>query len=81
VEGLERAGRELTRESFLSAINSMTDFSLGPDVRLSFGPRDHQGMDTIYFTRLQKDRFTLLADWTQLTGGNRQKNKSTGEEK
>jgi ABC-type branched-subunit amino acid transport system substrate-binding protein len=81
VEGLERAGRDLTRESFLSAINSMTDFSLGPDVRLSFGPKDHQGMDTIYFTQLQKDRFTLLADWTKLTGGERSKSKSTGEDK
>ncbi|MFA5904881.1 MAG: ABC transporter substrate-binding protein [Desulfobacula sp.] len=71
VEGLERAGKELTRESFLDAINSMNDFSLGPDVRLSFGSKDHQGMDTIYFTRLQKDRFTLLADWTELGRGNK----------
>nr|NJM04575.1 ABC transporter substrate-binding protein [Desulfobacula sp.] len=70
VEGLERSGRDLTRESFLSAINSMNDFSLGPDVRLSFGPKDHQGMDTIYFTKLHRDRFTLLADWTELTGKN-----------
>ncbi len=70
VEGLKRAGKDLTREVFLDAINSMNDFSLGPDVRLSFGPADHQGMDTIYFTKLQKDRFTLLADWTELSGGN-----------
>lgn len=66
VEGLKLTGRDLTRESFLDAINSMADFSLGPDVQLSFGPRDHQGMDTIYFTRLKQDRFTLLADWMEL---------------
>ncbi|MBF0301429.1 MAG: ABC transporter substrate-binding protein [Desulfamplus sp.] len=66
VEGLKRAGRELTRQSFLQAINSMNDFALGPDVRLSFSPTDHQGMDTVYFTRLQHDRFTLLADWKDL---------------
>lgn len=66
VEGLQRAGRELTRQSFLQAINSMNDFSLGTDVRLSFSPTDHQGMDTVYFTRLQNGRFNLLADWTEL---------------
>ncbi len=67
VEALERTGRELTREAFLDAINSMNDFSLGPEVRLSFGPNDRQGMDTIYFTRLGNDRFILLADWSELT--------------
>lgn len=68
-EGLEMAGKDLTRQAFLQAINSMNDFSLGPDVRLSFSSTDHQGMDTVYFTRLQHNRFTLLADWTELIKG------------
>ena len=66
VEGLRRAGRNLSRTSFLEAITSMTDFSLGGDVGLTFGPQDHQGMDKVYFTRLQDSRFTLLDDWKQL---------------
>ncbi|MBF0389442.1 MAG: ABC transporter substrate-binding protein [Desulfamplus sp.] len=69
VEGLNRAGKELTRQSFLQAIDSMNDFSLGPDVKLSFSPTDHQGMDTVYFTRLQDGRFNLLADWKGLKSG------------
>ncbi len=69
VEGLRRAGRDLTRASFLEAIESMTDFSLGSDVRLNFGPTDHQGMDKVYFTRLHEGRFLLLDDWNGLTGG------------
>jgi ABC-type branched-subunit amino acid transport system substrate-binding protein len=68
VEGLNRAGRELTRESFLAAISSMSDFSLGGGVNLSFGPDDHQGMDTVYFTRLHEGRFVLLEDWAELAG-------------
>ncbi len=72
VEGLQRAGRDLTRESFLRAISSMTDFSLGGDVRLTFGPDDHQGMDKVYFTRLHEGRFILLENWAELAaGGNR----------
>jgi len=66
VEGLRRAGRNLSRQSFLEAITSMTNFSLGGDVGLTFGPLDHQGMDKVYFTRLQDGRFTLLDDWKQL---------------
>ncbi|SFJ83719.1 amino acid/amide ABC transporter substrate-binding protein, HAAT family [Desulfomicrobium apsheronum] len=66
VEGLRRAGRNLSRKSFLEAITSMTNFSLGGDVGLTFGPLDHQGMDKVYFTRLQDGRFILLDDWEQL---------------
>lgn len=77
VEGLERAGEDLTRHSFLQAINSMNEFSLGPDVRLSFSHTDHQGMNTVYFTRLQSDRFILLADWTDLAMGDSEKGEST----
>ena len=69
VEGLQRAGRDLTRESFLRAISSMTDFSLGGDVRLTFGPDDHQGMDKVYFTRLHEGRFILLENWAELAAG------------
>ncbi|MGE4441363.1 MAG: ABC transporter substrate-binding protein [Desulfomicrobium sp.] len=72
VEALRRAGRNLTRKSFLDAIISMTDFSLGGDVKLTFGPQDHQGMDKVYFTRLQEGRFVLLDDWAQLAREGRQ---------
>lgn len=71
VEALRRAGRDLSRESFLEAIESMRDYSLGSDVRLSFGPTDHQGLDTVYFTRLHEGRFILLDDWSAVTGGAR----------
>jgi ABC-type branched-subunit amino acid transport system substrate-binding protein len=68
VEALHRAGRELTRERFLRAVESMTDFAIGPDVRLSFGPADHQGLDTVYFTVLRGGRFVLLDRWNDIQG-------------
>ncbi len=71
VEGLDRAGRNLTRESFLEAIASMSNFSLGGDVTLSFAPDDHQGMDKVYFTRLHEGRFLLLENWAELAGETR----------
>ncbi len=68
VEALRRAGRALTREAFLRAVESMDDFAIGPDVRLSFGPTDHQGLDTVYFTILREGRFVLLEDWQEVRG-------------
>lgn len=69
VEALQRAGRDLTRRRFLDAISSMRDFSLGRDLQLSFGPDDHQGMDSVYFTRLDGSRFVQFADWSSARVG------------
>ncbi len=63
VEGLVRAGNQLTREGFIQAIESISHFSLGLDIDISFSPTDHQGMDRVYFTRLENGQFTLIQDW------------------
>ena len=49
VEGLRRAGPDLTREGFIDAIESIRDLSLGPDVTIAFSPSDHQGLDRVLF--------------------------------
>lgn len=69
VEGLERAGPALTREGFIRAIESITDYPLGPGLTISFGPHDHQGLDRIYFTRLHNGRIEPLEDWKSLLPG------------
>jgi branched-chain amino acid transport system substrate-binding protein len=68
VEGLLRAGPDLTREGFITAIESIHDFSLGLGITISFSPTDHQGLDRVYFTRLENGQFTLVRDWTDLRG-------------
>ncbi len=64
VEGLHRAGRDLTREGFIDAIESIQKFPLLPYNDLSFGPNDHQGFDKVYFTVLRNGSFVLLKDWS-----------------
>jgi ABC-type branched-subunit amino acid transport system substrate-binding protein len=66
VEGLHRAGRELTRDGFIQAIESIHDLSPGLDITISFSPSDHQGMDRVYFTRLENGQFSLIKDWTDV---------------
>jgi len=66
VEGLKRAGRNLTREGLIQAIESIRDLELGPGMSITYGPRDRQGLDAIYFTRLEGGRFMPFADWAGL---------------
>ena len=41
-EGLRRAGKALTRESYVTALESMRDVDIG-GFKISYSPRDHQG--------------------------------------
>ena len=66
VEGLRLAGRDLTRERFIDALESMGDFRLGPDLTISYGPDDRQGLDAVHFTRLEEGNFVAFDDWAGL---------------
>jgi len=66
VEGLQRAGSDLTRDGFIQAIESIHDFTPGLDINISFSPTDHQGLDRVYFTRLENGQFSLIKDWTDV---------------
>lgn len=60
VEGLKRAGKELTREKFISALETITDFDIGIANALSFSPIDHQGLDKVYFTTIRNGELVLM---------------------
>jgi len=66
VEGLKRAGRDLTREGFIKAIESIRDLELGPGLTVCFGPQNHQGLEQVYFTRLVDGSFTLVDSWPEV---------------
>lgn len=69
VEGLKRSGRNLSREGFIKAIESMNKYEIAPGVTVSYGENDHQGMDKVYFTRFMNGRFELIRDWAALKKG------------
>ena len=60
VEGLKRAGPDITREKFIEAIESINDFDLGIINRLSFGKNDYQGLDRVYFTKIKNGELILI---------------------
>ncbi len=63
VEGLRRAGVNPTRSGLRQAFESIRNLDLGIGAPLSFGPERHQGLDNVYFTRVQNDRWVPVADW------------------
>ena len=59
-EALQRAGRDLTRSGFVSAIESIRHLDLGIANPISFGKGDYQGLEQVYFTRIQGGRLVLI---------------------
>jgi ABC-type branched-subunit amino acid transport system substrate-binding protein len=68
VEGIKRAGKDLTRDGLVAALESMKgfDLGLGGDLKLSYGPDDHQGLHKVFFTVLHDGRAESFSDWKKL---------------
>jgi branched-chain amino acid transport system substrate-binding protein len=64
VEALRRAGANLTRQSFRQALESLRNLDLGIGAPLTFSPERHQGLDSVYFTRVDGERWVPISDWT-----------------
>ncbi len=61
IKALESAGRELTMDKLLRALENIRNFPDpfgGPP--LSFGPRKHQGADTLYLSQIVDGKWTVL---------------------
>lgn len=63
VEGLRRAGRDLTKARFVTAMESIRDWD-GQVIRgVSFGPDRRQGTNRLFISRAVGGRYTPLSDW------------------
>ena len=60
LEALRRAGRDITREGFIRALESIKDHYVGIGAVINFGPRDHQAMDDVYLTAVKERELQLL---------------------
>jgi branched-chain amino acid transport system substrate-binding protein len=63
VKGLRLAGKELSRERFINAFESMRDLSIGIGQALNFGPEDRQGFDKVYFSQIKDGKLVLVTAW------------------
>jgi len=64
VEALRRAGANGGRPSFRQALESLRGLDLGIGAPLTFTTERHQGLDSVYFTRVEGERWVPVADWS-----------------
>jgi branched-chain amino acid transport system substrate-binding protein len=63
VEAIRRAGANPTRAGLRGALEGMRNVDLGIAAPLNFGPERHQGLDSVYFTRVENGRWVPVQDW------------------
>jgi hypothetical protein len=63
VEVLRRIGPDLQRTRIKSAAESLHDWKLGIDTPVSFAADKHQGLNQVYYTVAENERFVRLLDW------------------
>jgi branched-chain amino acid transport system substrate-binding protein len=66
VEGLKRAGKELTRDGLIHGIESIheEDLGLGPQLKLNYSTRSHKGFDHVIPTVVRGGRAVPFTDWS-----------------
>jgi hypothetical protein len=69
VEGLKRAGKELTREGLIHSIESIheEDLGLGPQLKLNYSAKSHKGFDHVIPTVVRGGRAVPFTDWSTVT--------------
>ncbi len=63
-EALRRAGASASRPGFRQALESLRGLDLGIGAPLTFTAERHQGLDSVYFTRVDGDRWVPIVDWS-----------------
>ncbi len=67
VEGLKKAGRNLTRESYVEAMEGIKGFTtMGLTAPVTFGPNQHHGLNAVRFLRANKaadNSFVEVLPW------------------
>jgi ABC-type branched-subunit amino acid transport system substrate-binding protein len=66
VEGLRRAGPDLTRLKLIQSLESITDWTDNfHGHTISFGPENHQGLSAVLLSRAEGGGLVHLADWME----------------
>lgn len=66
VEGLKKAGKELTREGLIHGIESIHewDAGLGAELKVDYSAKDHKGFEHVIPTVVRGGRAVPFTDWT-----------------
>ena len=66
VEGLERAGKRLTRDGLIKAMEGIKDFDgKGVFPGISYGPNDRAGTDAVVLVINEGGKQRIISDWIE----------------
>jgi ABC-type branched-subunit amino acid transport system substrate-binding protein len=68
VEGLKRAGKDLTREKFRTALQSIRDWDPGLGAPITYGTGDNQGLDKVWITGIKDGAWVQINDLKTFMG-------------
>jgi ABC-type branched-subunit amino acid transport system substrate-binding protein len=66
VEALKRAGKNLTRESFIETVENIRNLDIQAGNTINFSKENHQGSQTVYPTVIRGGKFVMIDDWKTL---------------
>jgi len=68
VQGFTKAGRDLTREKFIDALESIKhkDIGLGKGMELSYSSEDHLGLHNVFFDVVKDGQVVTFNAWKAL---------------
>jgi len=69
VAGLQRAGRDLTRESYIAALEGIKGWKNGITPPVSFSETDHLAQNSGFMVEVQKGVFRPISGWITLKNG------------
>lgn len=69
VAGLQRAGRDLTRESYIAALEGIKGWKNGITPPVSFSETDHLAQNSGFMVEVQKGVFRPISGWITLKDG------------
>jgi len=62
-EALKRAGKDLTREGLIQALESMQNWDGSVVPGISYSPTDHQGAESVFFQQATNGQFVKISDF------------------
>lgn len=63
VEGIKRAGKDLTREGMIKGIQSISSGAGSVGLPVEYGATDHEGMTSVYITHIKAGAYDVVKDW------------------
>lgn len=66
VEGIKRAGKDLTREELIDAIETIKAGQMGTGLGINYGPNDHKGLEKVWLTQIKDGKYIQITNWKDL---------------